>query len=244
MHQDRFTLQVKKLFRQGRAHSITSTTGHNYCKCFHTAICRIFANHRREYPYSLYLSAMRTWLFLLATILIFGCQEKKSAVDAVMQLKELSELATVEYTITKIIKASDDQTWYKIGDRKILMSCQATVKAGIDLSQLKSEDVSINGDEITLTLPRATIQSLNIKPEDIRTEFQEVGLFRSDFTAAERNQLMAQGEAQIRKNMASTDILRTAESNASLFIGQFLRQLGYQKVDIRFGNNVINPNLN
>lgn len=187
---------------------------------------------------------MRTWLILMATVLIFGCQEKKSAVDAVMQLKELSELATVEYTITKIIKASDDQTWYKIGDRKILMSCQATVKAGIDLSQLKSEDISINGDEITLTLPRATIQSLNIKPEDIRTEFQEVGLFRSDFTAAERNQLMAQGEAQIRKNMASTDILRTAESNASLFIGQFLRQLGYQKVDIRFGNNVINPNLN
>ena len=116
-----------------------------------------------------------------------------------MQLKELSELATVEYTITKIIKASDDQTWYKIGDRKILMSCQATVKAGIDLSQLKAEDVSINGDEITLTLPRATIQSLNIKPEDIRTEFQEVGLFRSDFTAAERNQLMAQGEARSEK---------------------------------------------
>ena len=187
---------------------------------------------------------MRTWLILLATALIFGCQEKKSAVDSIMQLKELSELATVEYTITKIIKASDDQTWYKIGDRKILMSCQATVKAGIDLSQLKSENVSINGDEITLILPRATIQSLNIKPEDIRTEFQEVGLFRSDFTAAERNQLMAQGEDQIRKNMASTDILRTAESNASLFIGQFLRQLGYQKVDIRFGNNVINPNLN
>jgi Protein of unknown function (DUF4230) len=187
---------------------------------------------------------MRTWLFLLATALILGCQEKKSAIDTVMQLKELSELATVEYTISKIIKASDDQTWYKVGDRKILMSCQATVKAGIDLSQLKSEDISINGDEITLTLPRAAIQSLNIKPEDIRTEFQEVGLFRSDFTAAERNQLMAQGEAQIRKDIASTDILRTAESNASLFIGQFLRQMGYQQVDIRFGNNVINPKLN
>jgi hypothetical protein len=187
---------------------------------------------------------MRSWLFLLGTALFIGCSEKKSAADTVMQLKELSELATVEYTITKIIKASDDQTWYKIGDRKILMSCQATVKAGIDLSQLKAEDISISGDEITLTLPRATIQSLNIKPEDIRTEYQEVGLFRSDFTAAERNQLMAQGEAQIRKNMASTDILRTAESNASLFIGQFLRQLGFQKVDIRFGNNVINPTLN
>ena len=28
----------------------------------------------------------------------------------------LAELGTVEYTVTKIIKASDDQTWYKMGD--------------------------------------------------------------------------------------------------------------------------------
>ncbi len=166
------------------------------------------------------------------------------AVDNVLQLKELSELATVEYTITKIIKASDDQTWYKIGDRKILMSCQAVVKAGIDLSKLKAEDITINEDEISVVLPKATIFSLNIRPEDIRTEYQEVGILRSDFTAAERNQMMSQGETQIRSSIESTGILQTAESNASLFIGQFLRQLGYKKVDIRFGNNSPKTNLN
>jgi hypothetical protein len=124
------------------------------------------------------------------------------------------------------------------------MSCQARVKAGIDLSQIKEENISINGDEINLVLPRARIISLNIRPEDIKTEYQEVGLFRSDFSAAERNQLMAQGEKQIRNNIEATGILLTAESNASLFIGQFLRQLGYRKVEIRFGNNSINPPLN
>jgi hypothetical protein len=187
---------------------------------------------------------MRTWLLLIGLMLFSTCRQKTNAVDAVLQLKELSELATVEYTITKIIKANDDQTWYKVGDRKILMSCQARVKAGIDLSQIKAENISINGDEITLVLPRATIISLNIRPEDIKTEFQEVGMFRSDFTAAERNQLMAQGETQIRNNIEATGILTTAESNASLFIGQFLRQLGYQKVDIHFGKTGINTTLN
>jgi hypothetical protein len=187
---------------------------------------------------------MRIWLCLTGLIWLFSCKPKENAIDTVLQLKELSELATVEYTITKIIKASDDQTWYKLGERKILMSCQAGIKAGIDLSKIKAEDISIDGEEISLKLPHATILSLNIRPEDIRTEYQEVGILRSDFTAAERNQLMLQGETQIRNSIESTGILRTAESNASLFIGQFLRQLGYKKVEIRFGNNGSKTNLN
>jgi len=44
-------------------------------------------------------------------------------------LKETAELGTVEYTIKKIIKANDE-TFYSVGDRKILMSCRATMKAG------------------------------------------------------------------------------------------------------------------
>ena len=187
---------------------------------------------------------MRKWVFLSGLVLLFSCKQKEKAIDAVLQLKELSELATVEYTITKIIKASDDQTWYKIGDRKILMSCQAGIKAGIDLSTIKAEDIAIDGDNISLKLPNATILSMNIRPEDIRTEYQEVGILRSDYTAAERNQLMSQGESQIRNSIEATGILRTAESNASLFIGQFLRQLGYKKIDIRFGKNDIKTNLN
>jgi RNA polymerase-interacting CarD/CdnL/TRCF family regulator len=176
--------------------------------------------------------------------MFISCKQKENEIDKVLQLKELSELATVEYTITKIIKASDDQTWYKIGDRKILMSCQARIKSGIDLSKLKADDITIDGDKISLVLPSATILSINIRPEDIRTEYQEVGFLRSDFTAAERNLLMSQGESQIRNNIESGGILETAESNASLFIGQFLRQLGYQKIDIRFEKNSIKTNLN
>jgi hypothetical protein len=187
---------------------------------------------------------MRMREIFLGMIVCCSCSQKKDAVNAVLQLRELNELATVEYTVTKIIKASDDQTWYKFGDRKILMSCQASIKAGIDLSQIKAENISINGKEIALELPKASVLSLHIKPENIRTEYQEVGLFRSDFSAAERNQLMAQGEKQIRSNIESTGILTSAEANASLMIGQFLRQLGYQKVAIRFGNNLIQPSLN
>lgn len=45
--------------------------------------------------------------------------------------------------IAKIIKASDDKTRYKIGDRKIIMTCKASLTAGIDLVrnfELKRKD--------------------------------------------------------------------------------------------------------
>lgn len=188
------------------------------------------------------------WRFLTALICmpaLISCARQKDPADAILQMKEMSELATVEYTVTKIVKASDEQAWYKVGERRILMSCQASIKAGIDLSQLDATDIRINGSDITLWLPPAKILSLNIRPEDIHTEFEETGFLRSDFTAAERNALMAQGEVQIRNSIPATGILKTAESNAVLFFGNLLRQMGYEKVDVRFGNTpTLSPSLN
>ena len=58
------------------------------------------------------------------------------------EMSELTELGTVEYTISKIIKANDN-SFYTIGDRKILFSCKATMKAGIDLSNFSPANVKI-----------------------------------------------------------------------------------------------------
>ena len=91
--------------------------------------------------------------FLLCTCLVAAC--RRSTPDEkqeILALKEMSDLATVEYVVTKIIRANDDKTWYKFGDRKILMSCQATLKAGIDFSKISENDISIHGKEITLQL--------------------------------------------------------------------------------------------
>jgi hypothetical protein len=82
---------------------------------------------------------------------------------------------------------------------------------------------------------------MDIRPEDIKTEFQEVGMFRSEFTAEERNRLMQQAEARIREQVLETGILRTAEANASLVLGNLLQRMGYKTVDIGFGPAGINP---
>jgi hypothetical protein len=123
------------------------------------------------------------------------------------------------------------------------MSCRATLRAGIDLSKLDASSVKVDGDEVSVTLPRATLMSVNLRPEDIKVEYQEVGLLRSEFSAGERDELMARGEAQIRAGVPELGILNTAESNAGLFVGNFLRQLGYKKVNLNFSDGPVSPVL-
>ena len=183
--------------------------------------------------------------FLFCTCLVAAC--RRSTPDEkqeILALKEMSDLATVEYVVTKIIRANDDKTWYKFGDRKILMSCQATLKAGIDFSKISENDISIHGKEITLQLPHARLMSLNIKPEDLKVEYQEIGILRSDFSTQERDQLAAQAQKQIEGSAEALGILQTSEANAALFITNLLKQLGYEKVRINFGSQETTPNLN
>ena len=175
---------------------------------------------------------MFRWMTLLLLVLV-SCNRQEKKLNEVFARREMSELATVEYSVTKIVKASDDQTWYKIGDRKILMSCSASIKAGIDLAAIKEENIEIDGKNINLVLPRAHVISLNIRPQDIRVEYQETGILRDPFNAEERDALMRQGEAQIRKSTENLGVLQTAETNASLFISNYLKSLGYERINCR-----------
>ena len=152
----------------------------------------------------------------------------------VLGLQKMSDLATAEYVVTKIIKANDNKTWYKIGDRKILMTCKASLVAGIDLSELTENDISIDGENITITLPHSKLLYLNIDPADIKTAYQEVSLFRTSFTAQEKDALAQQAEAQIQAGIKELGILVTAETNAAIFINNFLKDLGYKNININF----------
>jgi len=179
-----------------------------------------------------YLNLLAFLIFTLSTV---SCR-RNDPVSQVLALRETSELATVEYVVTKIIRASDDKTWYKIGERKILMSCEATVKAGIDFSAIAEDDVTIDGRSIRLVLPKAHMISLNIDPQRVRVEYTETGLLRDEFSAAERDNLLSQGEQQIRRSAEVLGVLDEAETNASLFLSNYLKALGYERINIRFAD--------
>ena len=152
----------------------------------------------------------------------------------------MSDLVTVEYVVTKIIKANDNKTWYKAGDRKILMSCRASLKAGIDLSAIKEDNIQVDDKTISIQVPPAKLISLSMPPEDIIVEYQEIDLFRTPFKAGERDALAAQAEAQIRSSAEAMGILQTADANAKNLVTDFLKRAGYTTVNITTQGS-INP---
>ncbi len=175
---------------------------------------------------------------LLLLLFAVACSKKNDEQKGILfSLREMSDLATVEYTVTKIIKANDNKTWFKIGDRRILMSCEARIKAGIDMSSITEKDVTIEGKNIKLTLPQPKVISLSIPAELIKVEFQDVSLFRDPYKTSERDQLATQAETQIRNSIDSLGILQQAKINTSLFVNNLLLRLGYENTVINYNGD-------
>ena len=176
---------------------------------------------------------------LLVTATVPGCSERvpedttQREIEAISQMRELS---LVEYRVRKIVKANDEGEWYKIGDRKILLSCTAYLKAGIDLSGFSAENVDINrlDGSVTVTIPHAKLLSLDMPASEIREEYDHVTMLRHSFSAEERNALLRQGEKQIRSSVPSLGILEKAEENARRFFESVFTKMGFTSVEVVF----------
>lgn len=176
-------------------------------------------------------------LIISATIVMTSCAGGEKTVDAAMgKIENLAQLGTVEYTITKLIIANDE-AFYKFGDRKVIFSCKAILKAGVDMKDFAKEDVQINDKSITVNLPEPIILSMDMPAEAIKCEYMKVGMLRQDFTTEERNALLIQGEEAIRGDIASYGIIEKAKENATIFFESLFRQSGFETVNIVFTPN-------
>ena len=176
----------------------------------------------------------------IPVMILSGCAGRADVRETVQREVEaitaMKQLNLVEYRVRKIVKADDEGEWYKIGDRKILLSCTAYLKAGIDLSSFSMEDVDIDrdGGTVSVTIPHATLLSLDIPASEIRQEYDHVTMLRSSFTAEERNALLRQGEKQIRESVPSLGILPKAEENARKFFESVFAKMGFTTVEVVF----------
>ncbi|MCW3113552.1 MAG: hypothetical protein JWR18_1948 [Segetibacter sp.] len=178
-------------------------------------------------------------LILIILVVLIACSKKDKDEEkpGILTLREMSDLATVEYTVTKVIKASDNKTWFKMGDRKILMSCEAHIKAGIDMSGINENSFRITDKNIEVVLPQPKVISVSIPPEGIKTEYEETGVFRDKFKSQDRDALATQAEQHIRKSIDSLGILNQAKINTSMFVTGFLKRLGYENIVIKYNGS-------
>lgn len=181
------------------------------------------------------MDGMKRILFFVVPLLLLltSCQQEQEPDSLIYKVKS-AELATVEYTVRQIIRNSDE-TWSILGDRKVLFSCKATLKAGIDLQRLTDEDIQASGSTVRLTLPHAQILAINIQPDDIKVAYSKVSVLRSDYSQQEYDAILQAGEYAIKGDLSlRQSIIADAEQNARDFFEIMLRSLGYEHVEITF----------
>ena len=163
---------------------------------------------------------------------------KEKAIQVIDKIKSEKQLGLVEYEIEKIVKAKEEgrKVFILKSKKEILCSCKAYLKAGIDLSGFNPmTDMAIDPDEtmITLTLPAPTLLSLNVPIQEVEILYERKK-HSEGFALHELNNLLRQGEEQIRESVPELGILDDARQNAQLFFEPLFKQLGFSSVQVAF----------
>lgn len=192
-------------------------------------------------------------ILFLSAMFAVGCSEGKTSDDVservdtlslILQSVRSAKLFTAEYDIHKIVTKDDvfkvkGNVFEKqfdvnipLGDRKILIPIDVTLKAYVDFADFSEKNVQRVGDHITLILPdpRVVVTSSKIDHYQIK---QFVSLTRSNFTSAEINEFARQGEEAVVRTVPEIGILEMAQRNAAQVLIPMLVNLGYDEDKIQ-----------
>ena len=195
-------------------------------------------------------------LFFVCSALLAGCScsgepEQQHAeyqsIDTVpmliMQIQKCSKLYTTEYQIHKIVTHDDVvklqgsllkqniNIKLPLGDRKVAIPMDATLKAYIDFSNFSEKNIERDGQKITILLPdpKVELTSSKINQKEIKSY---VGLVRAGFSDAELTNYEQQGREAIIQSIPRMGITEMARENAARTLVPMIQQMGYREEDI------------
>jgi hypothetical protein len=148
------------------------------------------------------------------------------------RIQRLQRLETVVYTMDKIVTGAKENPVlpnFLAGDR-LLMLVYGEVVAGIDFSNLKPGDVTVEGKHIRLHLPAPQLFSTRIDSGKTRVYSRQTGFLVPSDPDLE-TQVRQEAERQLQEAALADGILRTAQQNAISTITSLLQGLGFEKIE-------------
>jgi hypothetical protein len=165
----------------------------------------------------------------------FVLAPKEETVDLsalVIRVRALSRLETAAMRVIHIstVTQSYNMVPNAIAGDQLTFLATGDVIAGIDLSQLKQEDVWREPDgTIVLRLPQSQILVSRIDNRESKVMSRKTGMLRrGDINLESRARQHA--EAGVRREALNKGILPLANQNAQTKLADFLHTLGFQKV--------------
>ena len=151
-------------------------------------------------------------------------------VTIVNEVKVLARLETIQYSVEKVVTAETGQEILGelFGDRLLLIA-HGVVIAGVDLSELSREDITISDGVVMVDLPDPQIFIATLDNQKSSIYDRETGLFRQGDPDLETLARQA-AEQEIYQAALDDGILQQANDNAEVFIERLLDDLGYEDV--------------
>jgi hypothetical protein len=151
-------------------------------------------------------------------------------VTIVQEIRGLSRLETIQYSVEKVITAEVGQGEFAFlfGDR-LLFVAHGTVIAGVDLKNLDSGDVQVEDETVFVRLPPAEIFIATLNNDQSYVYSREKGILTRGNIDLE-TQARQVAEDEIQKAALEDGILEKARENGEAFIQRFLLNLGFSDV--------------
>ena len=118
------------------------------------------------------------WLLAacLTALLLPGCGDQSEPKDEVAKLFNQQKLDLVDYKVRKVLSYEDNTNilLLKFGSRKLLISCVADVKAGLDFESFDAErDITVDkkAGSVSIVLPAPSITSFKIDANNVNLEY-------------------------------------------------------------------------
>ena len=181
---------------------------------------------------------MRQLVTISLLLLLFSGCKKNDRYLVISKIQSTAKLATTETKIDKVIVGFKERRWMglvKIGTAEFVATSEATIKSGIDLTELKPEDVKIDGNSISVELPHVKVLDFSY-PFD-KFEIDE-NISDDDFlnriTIYDQEEFYRRAELDIRENLEYTGIVEATERKTRLMMTGLLKNMGYDAVFISF----------
>jgi Protein of unknown function (DUF4230) len=149
------------------------------------------------------------------------------------RIQRLQRLETVTYTMDKVVEGERTSSIlpdFLVGD-KLLLSVHGQAIAGVDLSELRSSDVTVNGKSVHVRLPEAQIFVSALDSGKTRVYSRSTGLFVQADPDLE-SEVRARAEQELRNSALSAGILDTAHKNAASTLTTLLLNLGFEQAQV------------
>lgn len=150
------------------------------------------------------------------------------------QLQRISRLETALYTGHTIVKGDTSSGIlpnFIAGDRLVFIG-HGEVVAGVDLSEMKPEDVETKDGVVTLHLPPAKIFRATLDNAQSEVFERQTGLFSKPDSQLE-TRVRQEAEARIRAAAEQSGIIKHAELGAQEALRKPLEMLGFKEFHFR-----------